>query len=108
MTHPLEAELSPKVARPMRDALRRGLRAAPVAYETVPAGRIHSVGWPVIGDEVEVVVVVEHDEPSGLGCCGDQQVGDLRSPLLASLGECILDGDGAVQGLLGHLREGPG
>lgn len=45
------------LTRSLRDAgeerlngvpLRRWLRAALIAQETVPAGRIHSVGWPVI------------------------------------------------------------
>src|SRR5256885_16428241 len=50
-----------------------------------------------LGDEIEVVVVVQHHELGRLGGGSDQQVGDLGSPVLTSFGERVLHGDGAVE-----------
>lgn len=43
-----------------------------------------------VGDEIEVVVVVEHHETGGLRYGGDEEVGDLRAALVTPLGESIL------------------
>lgn len=40
-----------------------------------------------LGDEREVLVVVEHDEPGELGARRDEQVGDRRCTVLAAVGE---------------------
>lgn len=55
-----------------------------------------------VGDEVEVVVVVQDDEPCGFSCRGDEEIGDLHSSLVAAFGEAVLDGHGPIQHLLVH------
>jgi hypothetical protein len=49
-----------------------------------------------IRDEVEVLVVVEDGEARQLGGGRDQQVGHRRSPVVSTVGEQLLDLDGAV------------
>lgn len=60
-----------------------------------------------VGDEVEVVVVVEHDESGSFGRSGDEQVCDLDSSVLTEFGEVVLDARGSMQYLLVHRNEGP-
>ena len=59
------------------------------------------------GDEVEVVVVVQHHEPGGFGRGGDEEVGDLCSSLLTPGRERVLHGDGSVENSLIHRNERP-
>ena len=50
-----------------------------------------------VRDQVEVVVVVQHDELCCLGSRGDEQVGDLRASLPALGGQRVLDLNGTVE-----------
>src|SRR5947208_12494554 len=59
-----------------------------------------------LGDEIEVVVVVQHHEPGRLGGGRDQQVGDLGSSVLTPFGRRVLHGNGAVKYVLVHRHEG--
>lgn len=53
------------------------------------------------------MVVVEHGKTDGFGRSCDEEVSDLRSAVVASLGEAVLDGNRRVQYLLVHRDEGP-
>lgn len=59
------------------------------------------------GDEIEVVVVVEHNQSGVLRRSGDQEISDLGSAMLALLGQPVLDLDGPVEDPLIHRNEGP-
>src|SRR5271165_3975931 len=43
-----------------------------------------------VGNDVEVVVIVENDQTRRFRSCGDEEIGDLGAPLLASFGEQVL------------------
>jgi hypothetical protein len=47
------------------------------------------------GDEFEVGVVVKHDEVSRLGNCGNERIDERERSVLTSLGEQLLELDGA-------------
>lgn len=60
-----------------------------VAY-VGPLQRLKVVGPPAtihVGDPVKVFVVVEHDDPGGLGRGSDDKIDRLRSPVQASFGQ---------------------
>ena len=93
-----------------------GLTAGIARWFAVPPRLVDRTSrhYPLVGlardgrDEFEVVVVVEHYQSGGFGCSCDEEIGDLRSSLLASCREQILDGDGAVEHGLIHWNERPG
>jgi hypothetical protein len=60
-----------------------------------------------VGDEIEVVVVVEQDEPGGFGRRSYEQGSDLRSALAASFGEAVPDAYRPIRYWLTHRYERP-
>lgn len=85
MQHRGRAELPAEFIRRLRTHLRQGPR------DHTP----RLVGH--LRDQIEVVVVVQHDKPGRFGCRGDQQVGDLCPALLAAGRERVLHLDRSVR-----------
>jgi len=50
-------------------------------------------------------VVMEHDEIVSVGGCGDHQIGQGNSSVLAALGELRLEIEGAMEHVLIHLGQ---
>ncbi len=53
------------------------------------------------------MVVMEHNQLGGFGCGGNEEVGDLRTSLLASIGEGVLHCRRSVEHVLTHRDERP-
>ena len=71
---------------------------ADVWWETMCSLDAEALHWLAgeVGDEVEVLVEMEHGALIELGHCGDQQVGDGGSAVLAALGQEALHLHGPV------------
>ncbi len=59
------------------------------------------------GYEIKVAVVVEDDKVCGLGPSGNEKIGDLRTAMLTSFSESVLDDDSSIEDTLIHGDERP-
>lgn len=65
----------------------------------------NGAGWEdplgrLAGDEIEVAIVVQYDEPGSFGRRSDEQVCDLCSALVASIGHFTLFYDARCAGVV--------
>jgi putative ABC transport system permease protein len=82
---------------------RRDARSGDGAGRDQPLGRLPGD----LGDQIEVVVVVEYHEIGGFGRGRDEQVGDLGPPVLTLRGKGVLHVDRSIEHRLVHGDERP-